>query len=65
VFQAIRWPIDGTLTGIESALLAVPGLMMLAIIGLLAWQAVGRRLAIGAVLAWPSSGSSAPGPRRW
>ena len=28
VFQAIRWPIDATLTGIESALLAVPDILM-------------------------------------
>jgi len=50
VFQAVRWPIDATLTGIESALQAVPDLLMLAIIGLLAWQASGLRLAIGAVI---------------
>lgn len=50
VFQAIRWPIDGTLTGIESALQSVPDLLMLVIIGLLAWQAAGVRLAIGAVI---------------
>ncbi len=50
VFQAIRWPIDATLTGIEAALLAVPDLLMLLIIGLLAWQASGRRLAIGSVI---------------
>jgi len=50
VFQAIRWPIDATLTGIESALLAVPDILMLIVIGLLAWQASGRRLAIGAVI---------------
>jgi glycine betaine/proline transport system permease protein len=50
VFQAIRWPIDTTLTSIESALQAVPDLVMLVIIGLLAWQAAGRRLAIGAVI---------------
>lgn len=50
VFQAIRWPIDGVLTGIESALLAVPDLLMLAIIGLLAWQASSARLGIGAVI---------------
>jgi glycine betaine/proline transport system permease protein len=50
VFQAIRWPIDATLTGIESALLAVPDVLMLLIIGLLAWQASGRRLAIGSVI---------------
>ena len=50
VFQAIRWPIDATLTGIESALLAVPDILMLLIIGLLAWQASGRRLAIGSMV---------------
>jgi glycine betaine/proline transport system permease protein len=51
VFQAIRWPIDATLTSIEAALLAVPDLLMLLIIGLLAWQASGRRLAIGSIIA--------------
>ena len=50
VFQAIRWPIDATLSGIEAALLAVPDVLMLTIIGLLAWQASGRRLAIGSVI---------------
>jgi glycine betaine/proline transport system permease protein len=56
VFQAIRWPIDATLTSIESALQAVPDLLMLAIIGLLAWQAGGRRLAIGAVVSMAAVG---------
>ena len=50
VFQAIRWPIDATLTSIESALQAVPDLLMLTIIGLLAWQASGKRLAIGSMI---------------
>jgi glycine betaine/proline transport system permease protein len=50
VFQAIRWPIDATLTGIEAALLAVPDVLMLLVIGLLSWQASGRRLAIGSVI---------------
>ncbi|NEV61298.1 glycine betaine/L-proline ABC transporter permease ProW [Thiorhodococcus minor] len=50
VFQAIRWPIDATLTNIESALLSVPDILMLVIIGLLAWQAGGRALAIGSVI---------------
>ncbi|MBK5940084.1 glycine betaine/L-proline ABC transporter permease ProW [Halochromatium roseum] len=50
VFQAIRWPIDGTLTGIESTLLAVPDLLMILIFGLLAWQAGGKRLGLGAVI---------------
>ena len=56
VFQAIRWPIDATLTGIESALLAVPDILMLVIIGLLAWQASGRRLAFGSVISMAAVG---------
>ncbi|UCE32039.1 MAG: glycine betaine/L-proline ABC transporter permease ProW [Burkholderiales bacterium] len=56
VFQAIRWPIDATLTGIEAALQAVPDLLMLAIIGLLAWQASGRRLAIVSVVSMVAVG---------
>ncbi len=49
-FQAVRVPIDTTLTGIEQGLLAVPPLLMIALLGLIAWQASGRRLAIGSVL---------------
>ncbi|WP_051630430.1 glycine betaine/L-proline ABC transporter permease ProW [Afifella pfennigii] len=50
VFQAIRWPIDGVLSALEGALLGMPAVLMLAVIGLLAWQAAGPRLGIGAVL---------------
>ena len=50
VFQAVRWPIDATLSGIESALLAVPDGLMLVIIALLAWQASSKRLALGALI---------------
>jgi glycine betaine/proline transport system permease protein len=50
VFQAIRLPIDATLTGIETTLLAIPDVLMVVIIGLLAWQAGGRRLGISAVI---------------
>jgi glycine betaine/proline transport system permease protein len=49
-FQAIRLPIDATLTGIEQALLAVPAFIMIGLFGLIAWQVSGRRLAIGSVL---------------
>lgn len=51
VFQAIRFPVDAVLSTIEGALLGTPSLIMLALAGLLAWQAAGPRLGIGAVIA--------------
>lgn len=63
-FQAVRVPIDSTLGGIEAALLAVPAPLMILLLGLLAWQASGRTLAIGTVVsflligligAWPEA----------
>ncbi|WP_413206488.1 glycine betaine/L-proline ABC transporter permease ProW [Rhodospirillum sp. A1_3_36] len=50
IFQAVRIPIDGVLTGIESALTWVAAPVMLILIGLIAWQIAGRKMAIGAVL---------------
>lgn len=50
VFQAIRWPVDGVLTGIDGALNGIPPLIMLAIIGLLGWQIAGGRMGIAAVI---------------
>jgi len=49
-FQAVRVPIDASLTGSEHGLQAVPPLLMIALIALVAWQASGRRLAIGTVI---------------
>lgn len=49
-FQAVRLPIDATLTGIEQALLAVPAFVMILLFGLIAWQVGSRRLAIGSML---------------
>jgi len=49
-FQAIRGPIDGTLSGVESALLAVPTPAMIVLLGLIAWQCAGRAVAIGGVI---------------
>ncbi len=51
LFQAVRWPIDTVLSGIESALLATPAVLMIALLGLLAWQAAGRRVAAATVVA--------------
>jgi glycine betaine/proline transport system permease protein len=50
-FQAVRAPIDATLAGASDVLLAAPALVVIAIIGVLAWQFTSRALAIGTVLA--------------
>jgi glycine betaine/proline transport system permease protein len=50
-FQAVRAPIDATLNGASDVLLAAPALVVIAIIGLLAWQFTSRALAVGTVLA--------------
>jgi len=49
-FQSVRGPIDATLAGVETALLAVPTPAMVALLGLIAWQCAGRAVAIGAVV---------------
>ncbi|MBZ8133711.1 glycine betaine/L-proline ABC transporter permease ProW [Afifella sp. IM 167] len=51
LFQAVRLPIDWVLTSIQSTLLGVPALVMILLLGLLAWQAAGPRLGIGALAA--------------
>ena len=50
-FQAVRAPIDATLSGASDLLLAAPSAVVIALIGLLAWQFTSRTLAIGTVLA--------------
>jgi ABC-type proline/glycine betaine transport system permease subunit len=50
-FQAVRAPIDATLAGTGDLLLAAPSAVVIAVIGLLAWQFTSRALAIGTVLA--------------
>ncbi len=44
--QPIKGFFDGMITGIESALQAVPPLVMLVLIVLIAWQAAGRRVGL-------------------
>jgi len=51
VFQAVRAPIDATLNGASHVLLAAPSAVVIAIIGLLAWQFTSRTLALGTVVA--------------
>ena len=45
-FQAVRAPIDATLTGMTDALLALPWPVMVVVMALLAWQFAGRALAV-------------------
>lgn len=50
VFQAVRWPVDAVLGAFQTGLLGTPAIVLLAVVGLIAWQASGPRLAIGAFL---------------
>lgn len=52
VFQAVRWPIDATLTSVESGLQAVPAVFVILLASLIAWQVAGRRLAIGTAVSF-------------
>lgn len=49
-FQAVRWPIDAVLTGVQTGLQATPALIVILLLTLLAWQLAGRRLAIGTLI---------------
>jgi len=49
-FQAIRAPIDNTLTGITDVLLAIPWPLLILVLALLAWQFAGRLVAASAVV---------------
>ncbi|MFH1804513.1 MAG: glycine betaine/L-proline ABC transporter permease ProW [Pseudomonadota bacterium] len=49
-FQAVRWPIDGTLSAVEAGLQATPALVIIVIMSLIAWQIAGRQLAIGTLI---------------
>jgi glycine betaine/proline transport system permease protein len=47
VFQAIRFPIDAVLGGIESFFQNIPSTVFLIVVTLLAWQMAGRKIAFG------------------
>ena len=46
VFQAIKWPVEVTLSSLENGLVAVPPLVIIAIMAIIAWRASGIKLAI-------------------
>ena len=50
IFQAIRWPVDYTLTGMEALLQAIPPLFVLIFVWLFGWQVAGRRITILALV---------------
>ena len=51
IFQAIRFPISLALQGIDWVFLFIPPLIMLIIIGLIAWRIAGRGIAIYSIIA--------------
>lgn len=57
VFQAVRWPVDGVLSGVESTLLATPSLVIILIFTLLAWQMASRTLALGTLVSLVAVGA--------
>ncbi|WP_207061056.1 glycine betaine/L-proline ABC transporter permease ProW [Motiliproteus sp. SC1-56] len=61
-FSAIKAPIDGTLSAIESMLSAAHPLVIIAIFALLAWQLAGRRLGIGTALSFTAIGAMGAWP---
>lgn len=50
VFQVVRAPVEITLTGIETALQAVPSPVMILLLTLIAWQLVNGKMAIGTLV---------------
>lgn len=50
-FQAIKWPVEVTLSGMESGLLAIPPLIVIAILAFIAWRTSGYKLTIYSVAA--------------
>lgn len=46
IFQAIKWPVEKTLSGFDAGLNALPAILVIALIALTAWKFSGLRLAI-------------------
>lgn len=49
-FTAIKAPVDVTLTAIDTSLNAIPPLIMILAMGLIAWQLAGKRLGVATII---------------
>ena len=45
-FQIIKWPVEVTLTGIENGITALPPLVVIGVLGLVAWRVSGLKLGL-------------------
>ena len=50
VFQAIKWPVEQTLNGLDAGLNALPPLLVIALLAIAAWRFSGKGLAIFTVI---------------
>jgi len=50
VFQAIKWPVEQTLNGLDAGLNALPPLLVIALIAIAAWRFSGKGLAIFTII---------------
>jgi len=50
-FQALQWPVNQVLNGFDAFLQAVPPIVFLVVVGLLAWRVAGRNVAIFTAIA--------------
>ncbi len=49
-FQIIKWPVEFTLTGIEHGITAVPPLLVIVVLGVVAWRVSGIKLGVFTVV---------------
>ena len=50
IFQALKWPVEQTLNGLDAGLNALPPILVIALIAIAAWRFSGKGLAIFAVI---------------
>lgn len=57
LFQAIRFPVDVTLSAFETSLQALPPIILILFMTLLAWQVAGKKLGIGTAISLTAIGA--------